>query len=91
MDLNDQMLRYARWRYDHPGQDAAVASSAGGGGQAGGGGKPSAGQKAGKGFAAAPAPASGGTLQLVKGDMATFELQVCGARPVWVASDPDSK
>ena len=102
VDLNDQMLRYARWRYDRPGRDAAEASGGTGGGGGGGGkggsnGKPSAGQKAGKGFSAAAAssstaagPPSGGesALELVKGDMASFELKV-GSLLDRIHSSPD--
>ena len=71
------MLRYARWRYEHPAvagekSQQSQKGNSGGKGQAGG-------EKA-KGFAkpvpAAPTPPAGGSLQLVNGDMACFQLQV---------------
>ena len=77
LDLNDNMLRYARWRYEHPAvagekSQQSQKGNSGGKGQSGG-------EKA-KGFAkpvpAAPTPPAGGSLQLVNGDMACFQLQV---------------
>lgn len=81
IDLNDHMLQYARWRY---GQDQPGGTGRPAGGTKGGKGS----DKAGKGFAS-PKPSSSSsspvapasqTLELIKADMAAFDLSALRGR-----------